>query len=68
MIVAKWCKVKVNEFSIGFGPLIWKKQGKETLYSIRLIPLGGFCSMEGEEQRSDSKGSFSQASIPKEWQ
>ena len=65
MIVAKWCKVKVNEFSIGFGPLIWKKQGKETLYSIRLIPLGGFCSMEGEEQRSDSKGSFSQASIPK---
>lgn len=65
MIVAKWCKVKVNEFSIGFGPLIWKKQGKETLYSIRLIPLGGFCSMEGEEQRSDSKGSFSQTSIPK---
>ena len=65
MFVAKWCKVKVNEFSIGFGPLIWKKQGKETLYSIRLIPLGGFCSMEGEEQRSDSKGSFSQASIPK---
>ena len=65
MIVAKWCKVKVNEFSIGFGPLIWKKQGKETLYSIRLIPLGGFCSMEGEEQRLDSKGSFSQASIPK---
>lgn len=65
MFVAKWCKVKVNEFSIGFGPLIWKKQGKETLYSIRLIPLGGFCSMEGEEQRVETKGSFSQASIPK---
>ena len=47
-IVAKLCKVKVNEFAIGFGPTIWKKQGKETKYAIRLIPLGGFVSMEGE--------------------
>ena len=65
LIVAKLCKVTVNEFAIGFGPTIWKKQGKETKYAIRLIPLGGFCSMEGEEERSDKKGSFSQASIPK---
>lgn len=65
LLVAKWCKVKVNEFAIGFGPTIWKKQGKETKYAIRLIPLGGFCSMEGEEQRSESQNSFSQASIPK---
>lgn len=65
MTVAKLCKVKVNEFSIGFGPIIWKKQGKETKYEIRLIPLGGFCSMEGEEQNSDEEGSFSKASIPK---
>lgn len=65
LLVAKWCKVKVNEFAIGFGPIIWKKQGKETKYAIRLIPLGGFCSMEGEEERSEKKGSFSQASIPK---
>ena len=65
MIVAKKCKVKVNEFSIGFGPLIWKKQGKETKYTIRLIPLGGFCSMEGEDERSENEGSFSKASIPK---
>lgn len=63
--VAKLCKVKVNEFSIGFGPTIWKKQGKETKYSIRLIPLGGFVSMEGEEERSEEKNSFSKASIPK---
>ena len=65
MIVAKKCKVKVREFSIGFGPLIWKKQGKETKYTIRLIPLGGFCSMEGEDERSENEGSFSKASIPK---
>lgn len=65
MIVAKKCKVKVNEFSIGFGPIIWKKQGKETKYTLRLIPLGGFCSMEGEDERSENEGSFSKASIPR---
>ena len=42
-LVAKLCKVKVNEFAIGFGPVIWKKQGKETKYAIRLIPLRWFC-------------------------
>ena len=65
LIVAKLCKVKVNEFAIGFGPTIWEKQGKETKYALRLIPLGGFCSMEGEEERSENEGSFSKASIPK---
>lgn len=64
-IVAKLCKVKVNEFAIGFGPTIWKKQGKETKYALRLIPLGGFVSMEGEEERSEKEGSFSKTSIPK---
>ena len=63
--VAKWCKVKVNEFAIGFGPTIWKKQGKETKYALRLIPLGGFVSMEGEDERSEDSRSFSKASIPK---
>ena len=63
--VAKLCKVKVNEFAIGFGPTILKKQGKETKYALRLIPLGGFVSMEGEEEASENEGSFSKASIPK---
>lgn len=63
--VAKLCKVKVNEFAIGFGPTVWKKQGKETKYALRLVPLGGFVSMEGEEERSEDKHSFSQASISK---
>ena len=65
LLIAKACKVKVNEFSIGFGPAIWNKQGKETKYSIRIIPLGGYCSMEGEEERKNTEGSFSEASIPK---
>ena len=64
-VVAKLCKVKVNEFAIGFGPTIWSKQGKETKYALRLIPLGGFVSMEGEEEHSEEEGSFSKASIPK---
>ncbi|MBR6504763.1 MAG: site-2 protease family protein [Clostridia bacterium] len=64
-LVAKLCKVKVNEFAIGFGPTIWKKQGKITKYAVRLIPLGGFVSMEGEEEHSEEEGSFSKASIPK---
>lgn len=64
-IVAKLCKVKVNEFAIGFGPTIWRKQGKETKYALRLIPLGGFVSMEGEDRYSEEKGSFSKTSIPK---
>ncbi|MCI8547532.1 MAG: RIP metalloprotease RseP [Bacilli bacterium] len=63
--VAKLCKVKVNEFAIGFGPTVGKKQGKETKYALRLVPLGGFVSMEGEEERSEDKHSFSQASISK---
>ncbi len=61
--IAKLCKVKVNEFAIGFGKIIWQKQGKETKYSLRMIPLGGFCSMEGEDEESDAQGSFSKANV-----
>lgn len=64
-LVAKLCKVKVNEFSIGFGKAIWKKQGKETLYSLRMIPLGGFVQMEGESEESEDKRAFTNVSIPK---
>ena len=41
-IVAKLCKVKVNEFAIGFGKVLWKRKMGETEYALRLIPLGGF--------------------------
>ncbi len=65
LIVAKICKVKVNEFALGFGPIIFAKQRKETKYELRLIPFGGFCNMEGEEENSEAEGSFSKASIPR---
>lgn len=62
-LVAKLCKVKVNEFAIGFGPTLWNKQGKTTKYALRAIPLGGFVSMEGEDEPSDEMGAFNKASI-----
>lgn len=56
---AKAFGVKVEEFALGMGPQILKKQGKETLYSLRLLPLGGFCAMEGEDEEVDSPRAFS---------
>ena len=58
-ITAKLCGVKVLEFAIGMGPLLWSKQGEETLYSLRLLPIGGYCAMEGEDSDSDDPRSFS---------
>lgn len=56
-LAAKLFRVRVNEFSIGMGPAILKKQGKETLYSLRLFPIGGFCAMEGEDEEAPEKPS-----------
>lgn len=58
---AKLSGVQVNEFSMFMGPTLWKKQVGETLYSIRLIPIGGFCAMEGEDEDSDNPRSFQKA-------
>lgn len=57
-IFAKLFGVKVNEFAIGMGPTLFKKQGKETKYALRLFPIGGFVSMEGEEQESSDGRAF----------
>lgn len=54
-ITAKACGVKVNEFAIGMGPKLIKIQGKETLYTLRLLPIGGFCAMEGEDEESSDE-------------
>ena len=56
--VAKLCGVKVNEFAVGMGPAIWKKQKGETLYALRAIPLGGYCAMEGEDGDSEDPRAF----------
>ena len=47
-ITAKLFGVRVNEYSIGMGPAIFKKKKGETQYSLRLLPIGGFVSLEGE--------------------
>ncbi len=60
-IAAKASGVQVNEFAIFMGPAIFKKQVGETLYSIRCIPLGGFCAMEGEDEESDNPRAFQKA-------
>ncbi len=55
---AKAFGVRVNEFSLGMGPKLLKKQGKETLYTLRLLPIGGFCAMEGEDEETDDPRAF----------
>lgn len=50
---AKICGVYVYEFALGMGPKLWSKKGKETEYSLRAIPIGGFCAMAGEDIGDD---------------
>lgn len=57
-IAAKCSGIQVNEFSIGMGPKIFQFQKGETRYSLRLLPIGGFCSMEGEEAESQNNRAF----------
>jgi len=57
-VAAKLCGVKVNEFSIGMGPLIFQRTKGETQYSLRALPLGGFCAMEGEDEDTGDNRSF----------
>lgn len=56
---AKLTGVKVNEFAIGMGPLLISKRKGETLYSWRLLPIGGFCAMEGEDAETGDPRAFS---------
>lgn len=60
-LTAKLFKVQVNEFSMFMGPALYKKQVGETLYSIRCIPVGGYCAMEGEDTDTDNPNSFQKA-------
>ncbi len=60
-IVAKACGVKVEEFAIGMGPALFKKQKGETLYSLRLLPIGGYCAMAGEDESSEDPRAFTNA-------
>lgn len=62
-ISAKRCGVTVEEFAIGMGPKLWKKQRGETLYSVRLFPIGGFCKMADEDDEGSKKVGFNNISV-----
>lgn len=57
-ICAKLCGVRVNQFALGMGPAIFKRQKGDTQYAIRLFPIGGFVAMEGEDGQSDDERAF----------
>lgn len=50
--------VRINEFSIGMGPAVFKKKKNETQYSVRCLPIGGYVSMEGEDESSEDERAF----------
>lgn len=60
---AKYSGITVHEFALGMGPTIFKWKRKETTYALRLFPIGGFVSMEGEDEESENAGSFTRAPI-----
>ena len=62
---AKLFKVKVNEFALGMGPAIFKKKKGDTTYALRLLPIGGYVSMEGEDEESTDKNAFNRKKV---WQ
>ena len=62
-LVAKSGGIRVNEFFIGMGPTIWKKQKGETLYSIRLLPIGGACVFDGMDPIAEEKGDYDEHSF-----
>lgn len=62
-ICAKLSGVKVNEFAVGMGPKLVSKKKGETLYSLRLLPVGGFCAMEGEDLSTSDPRSFRNAKL-----
>ena len=62
-IAAKKSGVIVEEFAVGMGPKLWGKQKGETLYSIRLFPIGGYCKMADEDREGSDKKGFNNISV-----
>ncbi len=57
-ITAKSVGIKVNEFALGMGPLLFHFKKGDTEYSLRALPIGGYCKMEGEDEDSDDESAF----------
>ncbi|MGE5475009.1 MAG: RIP metalloprotease RseP [Ignavibacteriales bacterium] len=62
-VIAKASGIKVHEFALGFGRKLLSFVKGETTYSLRLIPMGGFVKMEGEESASEDERAFNKKSI-----
>lgn len=62
-VFAKLFKVKVNEFALGMGPAIFKKKKGDTTYALRLLPIGGYVSMEGEDEESADENAFNRKKV-----
>jgi len=58
-IVARLLDFKILEYAIGFGPAIFKKEKNSILYSVRIVPFGGYCKFEGEDEESSDPRAFS---------
>ena len=64
LLCAKACHIYVEEFSVGMGPLLFSFQKGETQYSLRLLPIGGYCKMPGEDGESDHPNGFYKKNVP----
>ncbi len=64
-LLARWCDVKVNEFQLGLGPRLLGIERGETTFSLHLLPFGGACVMEGEDEESDDERAFNKKTV---WQ
>ena len=62
-LTAKAFGVKVNEFALGMGPKLFSFGKKETRYSLRLLPIGGYCAMEGEDGESEDERAFGRQKV-----
>lgn len=62
-ITARLMNFRILEYAIGFGPAIWKSKKSEIQYSLRIIPFGGYCKFEGEDEKSDDPRAFSNQAV-----
>lgn len=60
---AKLSGIRVNEFALGMGPTLFHFQRGETKYSLRALPIGGFCAMEGEDEESSDDRAFNRKPV-----
>lgn len=64
LLCAKACHIYVEEFAVGMGPKLFSFRKGDTTYSLRLLPIGGYCKMPGEDGESDIPNGFDKKSVP----